>query len=161
MSKKRNLLGCDFQDPKVQWKWLLPYLRKASRYWPPKIEAKRKSRISGGVHLCASCQKAKHSIDINMDHIRPVGGLGKGETIAEPFMRLFCLVEGWQALCEKCHKEKTSKERLKRRVAASLLKLGGKVSPSKAKPVKKKRPSVRGNMMKTLLDEIRNDKSHV
>lgn len=125
MSKKRNLLGADFTDPKVQWKWLAPYLRKISRYWPPRTEAKRRARMKGGFHLCAKCHVIKGSLSTQTDHILPVGGIGRGESIAEPFIRLFALVEGWQVLCDNCHKEKTAMERRKRRVAASILKLGG------------------------------------
>jgi len=117
MSKKRNTFGVDYNDPKVQWRWLAPKLRKISKYWPPKAEALKKSKASGGFYLCAKCNSLKCSTDKQQDHVLPVAGVLDGEDISAPLRRLFCLVEGWQTLCTSCHQKKTNVERGKRKIA--------------------------------------------
>jgi len=50
-----------------------------------------------------------------VDHIDPVIPINGFETWDEVINRLFCEVEGYQAICKTCHDDKTKKENDKRR----------------------------------------------
>lgn len=101
-------------------------LRKGSTRWPPKYEvlnqAKRGKRINESTgrlaehYECAECGKEFPAKFICVDHIEPVvpvSGFVSWDSVVE---RMFCEVGGLQVLCKDCHKIKTEKERLERKL---------------------------------------------
>jgi 5-methylcytosine-specific restriction endonuclease McrA len=64
-------------------------------------------------YRCASCKELFTSINIDVDHIKPIVG-PEGFTTWDKFIEnLFCPVENLQTLCKACHKAKTLSERKK------------------------------------------------
>lgn len=113
-------------------------LRQASKRWPPACNASKKSRTRRGFFVCAICKEElpttvdnpKYEEDLqrykdkklkrkpkkrinnkNLDHRDPVvssDGFVDWNTFIE---RLFISEDGYDDLCNKCHQEKTNKER--------------------------------------------------
>lgn len=83
-------------------------LRKATRQvwsWSyPKRLALESATDHEGFHWCRGCKKKVPKVFI--DHKKPVGKIDAGY-----FDRLFCPSKELQALCKKCHDNKTRKER--------------------------------------------------
>ncbi len=104
-------------------------LRRASFRWPGRGEAMRAARVDRGQYQCAKCGPGKtyNTKEIKMDHIIPVVDPEKGFTTWEDFInRMFCDANGYQALCNTCHDEKTDAEdavRKQTRIAQNLEKL--------------------------------------
>lgn len=101
-------------------------LRGGLRRWPPKWEVLKEAKIGKKIneksgrlaehYLCAKCKKVYISKDVQVDHINPVVDIKKGFTTWDEFIkRLYCEKKDLQVLCIKCHKEKTAKERIKRK----------------------------------------------
>lgn len=97
-------------------------LRAASSRWPPKYAAMNKAFSGTKVNVkttrlakhykCAGCGGEFPAKDIQIDHIYPVIDPLKGFTTwDEVVIRMFCEVEGFQALCIPCHKIKTNAEK--------------------------------------------------
>lgn len=63
-------------------------------------------------YQCALCQGTFTSTKMRVDHKQPVVDPKKGWQSFDKFVeRLFCEAEGLQAVCEPCHKIKTTEER--------------------------------------------------
>lgn len=71
--------------------------------WPRKLCANR-ALGKDGFSKCEKCKKRAPKVFI--DHIVPVGNVDAGFIV-----RLWCPSNGLQALCKKCHDEKTKEER--------------------------------------------------
>lgn len=91
-------------------------LRKASRFWAPARECLTKARISRGIYKCAQCSAQVGPKDIKIDHINPVIPIEGFKSWDEVVDRLFCELEGYQAICKNCHDAKTSSENDQRRI---------------------------------------------
>ncbi|KKM75178.1 hypothetical protein LCGC14_1392830 [marine sediment metagenome] len=105
-------------------------LRSISMRWPPKYEVKKAARISRGIYMCAGYNRGEHEVVASLppkpgnkrrinnavvDHINPVIDPVLGFRSWDSFIeRLFCEVDGFQVLCDDCHKNKTADERKKR-----------------------------------------------
>lgn len=103
---------------------MLPKLREASRWWPPKKEArnKAKEKVQVGIfnngnpkmktmYRCASCDGLFDVKETHMDHIEPVIDAEIGFVDWNTYIsRLFVGVEGYQLLCTGCHSIKTALE---------------------------------------------------
>lgn len=108
--------------------FLVPKLRRISRMWTDKIEARKLARREVEIgktkkgapkfkvmYECQKCFKLKDKHETQMDHIDPVVGI-KGFTNWEDYInRLFCGIENFMCLCEQCHSEKTLKENEQRK----------------------------------------------
>jgi len=90
--------------------WLIPRLRRLSYQWPPRNEAKKLARVSRGVYKCNKCTELFGPSEVILDHINPVVPLTGFEDLGHFVESLFCKVEGFQVMCNKCHDKKTEKE---------------------------------------------------
>jgi 5-methylcytosine-specific restriction endonuclease McrA len=90
-------------------------LRKASRFWAPARECLTKARIARGMYKCQSCSAVVGNKEIKIDHIDPVIPIEGFQTWDDVINRLFCEEDGYQAICKKCHDEKTKKENTQRK----------------------------------------------
>ena len=97
-------------------KWLIAQLRRVSRRWFPKEDARRKAKVKRGIYKCAICEQLYRRKDTDLDHINPVVDPVKGFVDWNTFIeRLFCDVDGYQVLCKNCHKKKSNEENAVRR----------------------------------------------
>lgn len=94
--------------------------------WPPKFKSIEKAFIGHGInpatnrrckmYRCACCGQDFPQKQIKADHIVPVVG-PEGFIDWNTFVaRLYVEVQGFQAVCEGCHKEKTNAERNARKL---------------------------------------------
>jgi hypothetical protein len=97
---------------------MMSVLRRASRFWKPSQTCKQQARIHRGMYKCSNplCAKVVGQKEIKIDHIEPVVPVEGFESWDIVIDRLFCTVEGFQALCKDCHEKKTAIENEKRRV---------------------------------------------
>lgn len=96
-------------------------LRGASKRWGPAQQCLTNARTRRGMYLCAGCGEEvpatikeghKRVKNIHADHIEPVVDPTKGFEDWQVYIdRMFVEVDGYQALCQKCHSEKTNEER--------------------------------------------------
>jgi hypothetical protein len=110
MKKKRNkTIIVSIHDSGFR-SFIMPALRRLSRFWEPAKNVLAKARIARGMYQCNACSKIVGHKEIKADHIEPVipvtGFTNWNDTIA----RLFCDESGLQALCKICHDIKTKKE---------------------------------------------------
>lgn len=118
--------------------WLRQKLRRLSYQWPPRKEARIKSRVARGQYECAKCKELGITQtygpnDIVMDHIDPVIEVETGFKDWNTYIaRLFCTAEGFQTLCKSCHEIKTYLEN-QIRVESRM-----EIAEKKLKKVKKK-----------------------
>lgn len=102
------------------------FIRSALRraQWPPRYQAIKNAYVKDGInpqtgrkcklHKCIACNELFPQKDMQADHIEPVVPI-EGFTDWNTFIkRLFVEVEGFQAVCKKCHKEITDKEKAQR-----------------------------------------------
>lgn len=97
-------------------------LRAATRKWGPIQNCVKKARRSRGLYECASCndlvpasilcpETRKRKKNIIADHIDPIVDPAVGFTTWDSVIeRMFCDSSNLQALCGKCHKEKSQEE---------------------------------------------------
>lgn len=94
-------------------------LRQGFLKWKTQSIARKKSSVRRGFFQCASCEKIVKTIvreggkrvkNQHIDHIDPVTPLSGFTTWDEFIDRLFCDSSNLQALCVKCHKEKSAWE---------------------------------------------------
>ena len=79
---------------------------------------KKNARTARNTYTCSLCSKSVGNKDIKIDHIHPVVDPTKGFVSWDSFIeRLFVELDGYQAICVACHKEKTAEERLVRKTA--------------------------------------------
>jgi len=97
-------------------------LRAASSRWPPKYSALKKATTEKKInwktgrlaqhYKCASCNNEFPLKEVQVDHITPVIDPSTGFVDwDEVIKRMFCEEDGFQILCQTCHKEKTNVER--------------------------------------------------
>ena len=95
--------------------------------WPPKYASVNRSFVGYGInpktkrkckmYLCNSCNNKFPLKEVKADHIIPVVG-PEGFIDWNTFIkRLYVEMEGFQTVCEKCHKAKTNAERQARQQA--------------------------------------------
>ena len=103
-------------------------LREKSRWWKPKQECIRKARVRKGIYLCEHCEqevgayfydvyktgkkkgKKRKVRNILADHIAPVVDPAVGFVDWNTYIERMFIETGWQAICHKCHSEKTKTE---------------------------------------------------
>lgn len=108
--------------------FIVSALRMAHGKWGPKHDAKKSARVSRGVYLCALCGQEgpatlppkegnkRRRNNAAVDHIAPVVDPKQGFEGWGTFVdRMFLEVEGYQVLCWECHKDKTDRERRRRK----------------------------------------------
>lgn len=101
--------------------FIVNLLRQGTRKWKPISDCIKKARIRRGIYLCAECkEEVPASISVNgkrkkniiVDHEPPVVDPEVGFTTYDEFIeKLFCEEDSLQALCLRCHDEKTKEER--------------------------------------------------
>jgi 5-methylcytosine-specific restriction endonuclease McrA len=99
-------------------------LRGGSKWWKPKMETLRLSRVGTQVnkatgrmamhHKCTICLEAFPAKEVQVDHITPLVGAEGFNTWDEFIAILFCEKEGMQVLCKPCHQIKTNEEKAAR-----------------------------------------------
>ena len=107
--------------------FIISALRDKSRWWKPKTRAIARARVSKWIYKCESCGvewpanlpplpwKKRKRKNIQADHIEPVVPLTGFVSYDSWIERCFVSAEKFQAICRKCHKEKTAEEGKKRR----------------------------------------------
>jgi hypothetical protein len=119
-------------------KWLIPQLRKISKFWPEKHEVlnEAKVKVQIGVYKngnpeyktlikCNGCKELFERNEIDIDHINPVISTTGFEDWDTYITQLFCPSSGLQILCKKCHLSKSTfeaGERKKSRILKNKLK---------------------------------------
>jgi hypothetical protein len=91
--------------------------------WAPKYECINKAFVGAGInprtgrkckfHRCSGCRQDFPKGQIQADHIEPVVGPEGFQGWDTYIERMFCGVEGFQALCKACHADKTLMERFR------------------------------------------------
>lgn len=87
-------------------------IRKVWSWSHPRRLAIKRSDIGDGYSRCEGCKRKVPKVFI--DHIVQVGDVDGGF-----IERLFCPSSGLQALCKKCHAEKTKEERKLKKASAA------------------------------------------
>jgi hypothetical protein len=97
-------------------------LRRQSYKWPARSEALRNGKIGRNQYICKMCSATKvyGRKDIQLDHIDPIVPLTGWVSFDSFIDRLFCETKDLQVLCKAHHKEKTDKERKKRKIYRDL-----------------------------------------
>ena len=72
------------------------------------------------VHLCSDCGELFPQNGIVADHINPIVPVTGFDTWDGLIERLFCEIDGYQALCKECHQKKTNIENKKREEARNV-----------------------------------------
>lgn len=113
---------------------IISCLRQSSRWWKPKQEAIARARVGRGKYKCEECWevwpltlppepwKKRKRKNIQADHREPVVPLTWFTTYDDWIKRCFVWAEWFDALCWKCHTEKTKKENAERRAIKKLSK---------------------------------------
>jgi len=104
--------------------FIISQLRSATQRWSPKQTCIKSARVRRGFYRCEECQelvpatlpppdgKKKRIKNIVADHIDPIVPPETGFTTYDDWIeRCFVEIEGYQALCHKCHTIKTNEER--------------------------------------------------
>jgi len=96
---------------------ILAGLGKAWMYWPPRLEAKKRSKVPGksGWYRCEICKGEREKIEI--DHVIPCIRPADGFTSWDDYInsRFVETADKLQAICHDCHKEKSKRENKERR----------------------------------------------
>lgn len=104
--------------------FIISQLRAATQRWGPKATCIKNARVRRGVYLCEGCNlegpatlppaegNKRRIKNIVADHIDPIVDPAIGFTSYDDWIeRCFVELEGYQALCHKCHTVKTAEER--------------------------------------------------
>ena len=104
--------------------FIISALRKAMPRWGPKSKCISNARVSRGVYNCEICKqdvpatlppKAGNKLRIKniiADHTSPIVDPSRGFVDYNQWIsRAFVELSGFQAVCHKCHTEKTANER--------------------------------------------------
>ncbi len=95
---------------------IISAIRRLTMYWKPKNDYLLTIRrpYSGTdkrtkwEYQCISCQQWFKRVDIECDHIAPVGSFKCFNDAPGYLERAFIEKEGYQALCKECHRSKTN-----------------------------------------------------
>lgn len=92
--------------------FIIQTLRRASYRWYARTVALKKARVARGEYVCAMCKVSGFKVKgVKLDHIEPVIDVKTGFTGWDDYIaRMFCGPEGFQVLCDTCHKSKTTVE---------------------------------------------------
>lgn len=107
--------------------WILSALRSLTRKWKPandawKVNARPNTSGVGRhrtEHQCAHCgcwaprKTRTNAFGIELDHIKPIGGLSSFSKLQQWIQNAFIEVDGYQKLCTNCHAAKTKEEKVK------------------------------------------------
>lgn len=103
--------------------FIISALRRAQ--WPPKYQAIKRVFVKDGnnpstgrkckLHKCENCGELFPAKDMQADHINPVIPLTGIDSWDGVIDRLFCEIDGYQALCRFCHKAKSQAENAARK----------------------------------------------
>lgn len=103
--------------------FIMSALRRAQ--WGVKYACIKASFVEMGVnpdtgrkckmHRCALCNGLFKASDMQADHIEPVVPVSGFDSWDKVIERLFCEVDGFQAVCKPCHKTKSLEENAARR----------------------------------------------
>lgn len=131
------------KKPKSIQSFIMPHLRRASRYWPPKSEARKRAlrKIEIGKfkngrpkfedrYECAACKNLFPRELTQMDHIIEVASLTGFDSWDATIGRMFPDADGYQCLCNECHSKKSQGNQKIRRESK-------KTAPSWEKSLKK------------------------
>lgn len=104
--------------------FIISALRSATTRWGPKQQCIKDARVSRGLYKCEGCGtvgpptlpppegKTRRIKNIVADHIDPIVDPHIGFTSYDSWIdRCFVEASGFQALCNKCHTEKSNKEK--------------------------------------------------
>ena len=100
-------------------------LRAASRRWAPISLCLKNARLSRGLYLCESCKQevttsvvidGKRHKNIIVDHKEPIVPVTGWTNWNDCIERMFCEIDGLQAVCKACHDEKSKEETAERAV---------------------------------------------
>ena len=105
--------------------FIISQLRSATMRWSPKQQCIKNARVSRGLYQCEGCGevgpptlppdagKKRRIKNIVADHIEPIVPPETGFTTYDDWVaRCFVEIDGFQALCHKCHTEKSNEERV-------------------------------------------------
>ncbi len=108
-------------------RWLLPKLRRISRFWPAGNEVLKTCKVvvetgeffkngKPKTKVMWKCQICNELYDkLERDHIKPVHSLKDDENDWNNLLdRIFSPTTNYQCICGECHKSKTKKESKKR-----------------------------------------------
>ena len=101
------------------WGMIRSALRAKSRWWKPRqnalLEARRHysgvNKAQKWEYMCAFCGKWFMQKEVEVDHVVSAGSLTCGDDLKGFVERLFS-EGGWRVLCKKCHKDRTTSERM-------------------------------------------------
>ena len=97
-------------------------LRGASNRWAPKYTTKKNARVARNTYVCADCGKKVGNKDIKIDHINPVVSVQDGFVDWNTYIdRMFVEMDGFAAICKKCHDAKTLVENKQRKAYKYLV----------------------------------------
>jgi len=126
------------KKPKTIQQVLIPHIRRASRFWPPKAEARKQAarKVQVGTlkngkpkfetfYECSECtkqgiKKLHPKENTQMDHIIEVASITGFDNWDAYISRMFPTADGYQCLCLDHHKEKTLKNQKLRRSAKKI-----------------------------------------
>ena len=108
--------------------FIMSALRRAQ--WPVKYQGIRAAFVKDGInpatgrkcklHECCECHELFPAKDVRADHINPIVPVTGFDTWDATIERLFCEIDGFQALCVPCHKIKTDEENAERKRIKNL-----------------------------------------
>lgn len=121
MSKDKPRNGGEWTEARYHG-FIKSALRSASQRWGPRNQCIKNARVARGLYKCECCGKVgpptlppppgkkrrvKNILADHIDPIVPVTGFDSWDAVIE---RLFCELDGFQALCHECHSVKSKQE---------------------------------------------------
>ena len=115
--------------------FIVGQLRSATQRWGPKQKCIQRAKVSHGLYKCEGCGtigpptlppevgKKRRIKNIVADHINTIVPPEIGFTTYDDWItRAFCELDGFQALCHKCHTIKSNEEKAIAKSAMAKLK---------------------------------------
>lgn len=101
-----NMFRQAFRKLTMQWKGGTAYLKEVRR------ENQSDNKRLKFEYPCERCKKWFKRDEIELDHIKPCGGISSFEDLGIWASRAFIEKDGgWQSLCVSCHQIKTNEDR--------------------------------------------------
>ena len=143
VAKTRN---CGTWSEARYWSQVRSALRWGFRFWKPIINAKIAARrpyngpnkLQKWEYQCAICKKWFKALQVEVDHIVPVGSLTCVEDLPG-FLERLTAEKGYRVLCKPCHKSITNKERNARKASKTTAKKNAAQNKRVAKPAAKRK----------------------